>query len=112
MFYKYCKYDSSIQSKMHPSEVVPILVLNNNKFLKMHVFLAFIQIVSQQYDSMKTVNPISKKCWVCDNTKFLNQDAMDKHVNICNDYIPGCVMYQMSPLYFLLSLGFMVEIEM
>jgi len=22
---------------------------------------------------MKTVNPVSKKCWVCNNTKFLNQ---------------------------------------
>jgi hypothetical protein len=39
---------------------------------------------------MKTVNPISKKCWVCNNTKFLNQfendpDSIDKHANICNE---------------------------
>jgi len=37
---------------------------------------------------MKTVNPISKKCWACNNTKFLiqfefDQDAIDKHANIC-----------------------------
>jgi len=39
---------------------------------------------------MKTVNPVSKKCWVCNTTKFLNhfeidQDTMDKHANICNE---------------------------
>jgi hypothetical protein len=39
---------------------------------------------------MKTVNRVSKKCWVCNNTKFLNQfeidqDTTDKHANICNE---------------------------
>jgi hypothetical protein len=37
---------------------------------------------------MKIINPVSKKCWVCNNTKSLNQfeidqDTMDKH--ICNE---------------------------